>query len=167
MKSECFFCLCFLCKRLSDKHLLHHATRYYYCYDAERLKACRLVFHYLLHTAICIRRYGPPSIYWSYVMERYCGMLGPLVHSRVYPYRNLTNTALLLERLCYIDLVYESYALDPSETESASKTGGDLLGRGETAKLSKAERKAFRDGYERILSVKDKSKVCLSLRSQY
>lgn len=92
-------------------------------------------------------------------MERYCGKLGPLVHSRVYPYRSLTNSALLLERLRYIDTAYESYALDSSDPEPATDTKGKFVGHAQPAPLTLAEQKALRDGYERILSVEDGSKV--------
>jgi hypothetical protein len=92
-------------------------------------------------------------------MERYCGMLGPLVHSRLHPYRNLTNSALLLEQLRHIDLTYESYALKPSGSETAVNASGDFVGAGQQTVLTPAEQRVFRDGYERILSVQDASRV--------
>jgi hypothetical protein len=93
-------------------------------------------------------------------MERYCGMLGPLVHSRLYPYRSLTNSALLLERLRYIDLTYESYALDSSDSQPAANENGNFAGTVQQTMLTSAEQRVFRDGYERILSVQDASRVC-------
>jgi hypothetical protein len=41
-------------------------------------------------------------------MERLCGLLLPLVHSRLHPYKNLTNNILLFERFNHLAFTYPS-----------------------------------------------------------
>lgn len=132
--------------------------KYYYRYEAERLPACRLVFHYLLHLAHCIKLHGPPSGYWSYVMERFVGLLGPLVHSRIHPYSNLANSALLDEQFRHLHYRCKNFDLPSSENdpsdEQTEKLG--LLGLGKVVKLSANLLRVLRAGYEKILSVADR-----------
>ncbi|KAG8695234.1 hypothetical protein FRC08_007954 [Ceratobasidium sp. 394] len=47
--------------------------RLYYRYDHDRLPACVLTIHALLHIPHYIRQTGPPSATWSFVMERFYG----------------------------------------------------------------------------------------------
>jgi hypothetical protein len=100
-------------------------------------------------------------MYWSYVMEHYCGKLGPLVHSRVYPYRSLTNSALLLEQIQYIDMACKPYALDSSDPVPVANSKGKFVGHSQPTTFTPAERNVLHDGYEQILSVEDGSKVHL------
>jgi hypothetical protein len=65
-------------------------------------------FHYLLHISECIMDCGPCWSFWQYLMERLCGLLIPLVHSKLYPYKNLTNNILLSERFNHLMFVYPS-----------------------------------------------------------
>jgi hypothetical protein len=65
-------------------------------------------FHYLLHISECIKDCGPCWCFWQYPMERLCGILLPLVHSRLHPYKNLTNNILLSERFNHLIFVYPS-----------------------------------------------------------
>ena len=53
-------------------------------------------------------------------MERLCGILLPLVHSRLHPYKNLTNNILLSERFNHLIFVYPS--LSDRLYESSAKT---------------------------------------------
>lgn len=71
------------------------------------MKVC---FHYLLHVADSIQSNGPCWCTWQFPMERTCGMLQPLVKSRLHPYKNLTNHVYLLElfnNLCYYRRIHE------------------------------------------------------------
>ncbi|RGB25850.1 hypothetical protein C1646_631813, partial [Rhizophagus diaphanus] len=45
----------------------------------------------LLHIKKSIQETGPPWVTWQFLIERLCGMLIPLVHSRQHPYTNLIN----------------------------------------------------------------------------
>ena len=65
----------------------------------------RISFHYLLHIADCIIDCGPCGNFWQYPMERLCGMLLPLIHSRLHPYQNLTNNILLAEKFNHLTFV--------------------------------------------------------------
>ncbi|QRV74497.1 Transposase family tnp2 [Ceratobasidium sp. AG-Ba] len=66
--------------------------RLYYRYDHDRLPACVLTIHALLHITYYIRRTGPLSATWSFVMERFCGyLLRPALMNRVRPYEYLDN----------------------------------------------------------------------------
>lgn len=71
------------------------------------MKVC---FHYLLHVDDSIQSNGPYWCTWQFPMERTCGMLQPLVKSRLHPYKNLTNQVYLLElfnNLCYYRKIHE------------------------------------------------------------
>jgi hypothetical protein len=73
-------------------------------------------FHYLLHISECIEDCGPCWCFWQYPMERLCGILLPLVHSRLHPYKNLTNNILLSERFNHLIFVYPSLSERLNET---------------------------------------------------
>lgn len=77
-------------------------------------------FHYLLHISECIKNCGPCWSYWQYPMERLCGILLPLVHSRLHPYKNLTNNILLMERFNHLIFVYPSLSDQFSELSTKS-----------------------------------------------
>lgn len=72
--------------------------REYYQRDDRRLSACRISFHYLLHVADSIKYCGPSWTHWQFPMERLCGILQPLIKSRIRPYSNLANTLTLLQQ---------------------------------------------------------------------
>lgn len=42
----------------------------------DRIQLCTLPVHALLHVPDDIRATGPVSVCWSWVMERFCGLLG-------------------------------------------------------------------------------------------
>jgi hypothetical protein len=108
--------------------------KYYFCYQPKRLPACRLVFHYLLHLAHCIKLHGLPSGYWLYVMECFMELLGPLVCSRIEPYSNLANSMLLAEQFCQIQYTCESFNLLSSKSDPSEEKLG-LLGIGAPVRL--------------------------------
>ncbi|QRV81018.1 Transposase family tnp2 [Ceratobasidium sp. AG-Ba] len=66
--------------------------RLYYGNDHDRLPACVLTIHALLHIPYYIRKTGPLSITWSFVVERFCGyLLRPALANRVRVYEYLDN----------------------------------------------------------------------------
>ena len=69
-------------------------TRYYYRYQIERLPACTLTIHGLLHITEGIRYCAPVWTTWSFFMERYCGALQRSIRTRSQPWSNL-NAMLL------------------------------------------------------------------------
>jgi hypothetical protein len=62
-------------------------------------------FHYLLHVTDSIKNCGPCWTSWQYPMERMCGMLLPLVHSKLHPYVNLGNNIMLIEKINYLSYI--------------------------------------------------------------
>ncbi|KAG8712385.1 hypothetical protein FRC09_019938 [Ceratobasidium sp. 395] len=66
--------------------------RLYYQYREDHLPMCVLMIHALLHMTFYIRRTGPLTGTWSFVMERFCGyLLRPALLNRVQPYNALDN----------------------------------------------------------------------------
>ena len=68
----------------------------------ERLPACTLTIHGLLHVAQDIRFCGPAWTTWTFFMERYCGFLQRSLRSQSQPWSSLENTVfrtICLEQL--------------------------------------------------------------------
>ena len=72
--------------------------REYYQNNDQRLAACKISFHYLLHVADSIKYCGPSWTHWQFPMERMCGILQPLIKSKIKPYSNLANVLTLLQQ---------------------------------------------------------------------
>jgi hypothetical protein len=66
-------------------------------------------YHYLLHVADSIKNCGPCWTSWQYPMERMCGMLLPLVRSRLHPYVNLANNIMLIEKINHLSYIAPAY----------------------------------------------------------
>ena len=75
--------------------------------DRTRLPAYKMVFHYLLHMKKSIQDCGPCWTFWQYPMERLCGMLQPLVRSRLHPYTNLVNNISMWETFNHIHFLLD------------------------------------------------------------
>lgn len=84
-----------------------HSCRLYYQYDIDKLSACPLTVHALLHVPGDIRKNGPPCMNWSFVMERWCGWLLPAVKSRKLPYVSLALRQHQIAMLRDIELRYD------------------------------------------------------------
>ncbi|KAI0371589.1 hypothetical protein BV20DRAFT_1035223 [Pilatotrama ljubarskyi] len=103
--------------------------QFYYQYDLQRLAACPLTIHVLLHIADSILTAGPVWTTWAFPMERYCGTLQPAIRSRRFPYASLNRYVLDHARLTQIKLMYgavmqESLALCPAVVEKGKKVPG-------------------------------------------
>ena len=81
--------------------------RYYYQYRAERLTTCRITVHALLHLVDDIKRTGPVWVNWSFVMERFCGLLLPAIKSKRKPYACLNKRLLQVSQLAQITARYQ------------------------------------------------------------
>ncbi|KAJ7608962.1 hypothetical protein DFH06DRAFT_1017386 [Mycena polygramma] len=68
--------------------------RYYYQYSDDRLCACPLTIHGLIHTPDDILFCGPSWTTWTFFVERYCGVLQSRLRSRSAPWANLNNIIL-------------------------------------------------------------------------
>lgn len=82
------------------------AFRIYYQYNPDRLSACPLTIHALLHIADSILKAGPVWASWAYPMERYCGLLQPAIRSRRFPYASINRYVIDHARLQHIKLIY-------------------------------------------------------------
>lgn len=71
----------------------------YYQYDVDRLPACPLTVHALLHTVDDIEMNGPHPCNWSFLIERYCGSLLPAIKSRKLPFVALSMRVLQTSQL--------------------------------------------------------------------
>ncbi|KAH8093764.1 hypothetical protein BXZ70DRAFT_897296 [Cristinia sonorae] len=80
--------------------------RIYYQYDPQRLSACPLTIHALLHIADSIIAAGPVWASWAYPMERYCGLLQPAIRSRRFAYASIDRYVVDHARLQHIKLLY-------------------------------------------------------------
>ncbi|KAI0645014.1 hypothetical protein C8Q79DRAFT_911885 [Trametes meyenii] len=81
--------------------------RIYYQLNPERLSACLLTIHALLHIADSIIAAGPVWASWAFPMERFCGSLQPAIRSRRYPYASLNRYVLDRARLSHIKQIYD------------------------------------------------------------
>jgi hypothetical protein len=59
-----------LCRKTQDFVRGYEAI--YYNSDVNRLQACTINHHWLLHLPDCVVNHGPASYNWSYPLERYC-----------------------------------------------------------------------------------------------
>ena len=83
-----------------ESYLTNLCCRIFYQHNAERISTCPVTIHSLLHIADGIEAAGPVSMYWSFVMERYCGFLKrDGVRSRRKPYASLNNRVLHVAQL--------------------------------------------------------------------
>jgi hypothetical protein len=80
--------------------------RLYYQDAPERLSACPVKIHVLLHIADSIVAMGPVWCYWAFPMEHYCGKLQPTLHSRCFPYAALDRYVAEDAQLTQIKAVF-------------------------------------------------------------
>ncbi|KAF9034604.1 hypothetical protein BJ165DRAFT_1356338 [Panaeolus papilionaceus] len=81
--------------------------KYYYEKKKDRLSACPLTIHALLHIADGIEACGPVWAYWAYPMERHCNTLLPAIRSRRHPYASITTFVTAVAQLNQIRLIYD------------------------------------------------------------
>ncbi|KAF6758291.1 hypothetical protein DFP72DRAFT_807899 [Ephemerocybe angulata] len=80
--------------------------RIYYQDKADRLSACPVTVHALLHIAEGIIMLGPVWVYWAFAMERFCGRIGRVIRSRRFPFSNLDNQILAHAQLTQLKNTY-------------------------------------------------------------
>ncbi|KAF7348742.1 hypothetical protein MVEN_01393300 [Mycena venus] len=74
----------------------------YYQNSPDRLSACPLTIHVLLHIADGIEAAGPVWAYWAFPMERFCGRLQPCIKSRRYPFASIDGHVVSTAQLSII-----------------------------------------------------------------
>ncbi|KAI0054434.1 hypothetical protein BV25DRAFT_1817076 [Artomyces pyxidatus] len=90
----------------------------YYQYNPQRISACPVTIHALLHIADSIISCGPAWAYWAFPMERYCGLIRPGIKSRKHPFASLDRFVVECAQMVQIRLVYQ---LDSDPGFSLSK----------------------------------------------
>ncbi|KAG1743594.1 uncharacterized protein EDB91DRAFT_1236645 [Suillus paluster] len=73
----------------------------------DRLSTCTLPIHGLLHVASGIRFCGPVWTSWTFYMERYCGFLQAHLHSRQFPWSNISRRVLYMAYLTQVTVKYD------------------------------------------------------------
>ncbi|KAG9087021.1 hypothetical protein FRC06_002771 [Ceratobasidium sp. 370] len=104
--------------------------RIYYQHNPGRLQACNVNVHYLLHIVDSIEFAGPPSCYWSYVMERFCSFVGYAVKSRQDPFSNISRRVRDMAQLQMLGHLYDlrktiTFAQTHASTEAAGMAEND------------------------------------------
>lgn len=78
----------------------------YYQGIPHRLPMCTTQMHMLLHVGQCILDIGPPFVSWQFGIERYVGMLTPLVSSKSQQDESLHHSVSVREQMQYIQELY-------------------------------------------------------------
>ena len=78
----------------------------YYQYAPNRLSACPVTIHALLHIADGIEAAGPMWAYWAFPMERHCGSLAPAIQSRRFPFASIDRYVTELAQLTQIKVFH-------------------------------------------------------------
>lgn len=105
------------CSRAIDSQ---REFRLYYQYKPERLSACPITIHALLHIADGIEDAGPVWTSWAFPTERFCGQLLPAIRSRRHPFSNIDNYIVASAQLSQIKIRFgleEELALKPKQTD--------------------------------------------------
>ncbi|KAJ7433126.1 hypothetical protein B0H11DRAFT_2376974, partial [Mycena galericulata] len=74
----------------------------YYQYSPDRLSACPVTIHALLHIADGIEAAGPVWAYWAFPMERFCGRLQPCIKSRRFPFASIDGHVVATAQLAIV-----------------------------------------------------------------
>ena len=122
-------------------------------------------FYYLLHISDSINDCGPCWVFWQYPIERLCGMLLPLVHSKLYPYQNLTNNITLMEKFNHLNFILSPQKISNTTLNIHSKNKfftmdnevAELYTPSVNYKLKVHELKALKHFYSQLLNVKKKN----------
>jgi hypothetical protein len=102
-----------------------HAWTYriYYQLSPDRLSACPLTIHAILHIPDSIEATGPVWVSWAFPTERYCGSLIPAIRSRRFPFPSLDRYITELAQLTQIKMQYNL-----EEVLSLQAPKGDVAG---------------------------------------
>lgn len=86
---------------------LPRLPRIYYQHSNDRLSACPLTIHALLHIADSIEATGPVWAAWAFPIERYCGTIASAVKSRRFPWASIDRRITEIAQLMQIKLRYD------------------------------------------------------------
>jgi hypothetical protein len=82
------------------------SARIYYQLSPDRLSACPVTIHALLHIADSIEASGPVWASWAFPTERHCGSLIPTIRSRRFPFPSLDRYITEVAQLMQIKMQY-------------------------------------------------------------
>lgn len=71
----------------------------YYRNDRNRLQACLVNVHTLLHLPDCVEQNGPATCYWSYPIERFAYEIKQMATGKQYLGTSIANQAIRIEQL--------------------------------------------------------------------
>ncbi|KAJ7114214.1 hypothetical protein C8R43DRAFT_903080 [Mycena crocata] len=98
--------------------------RLYYRYRPERISACTLPIHALLHIPANIRTMGPLWAYWNFPTERFCGSIVLAIQSRKHPFTSMAHRLRDIAQINQLKLIYGlADELDLSDSRETEKTG--------------------------------------------
>lgn len=92
----------------------------YYQYSPDRLSACPVTIHALLHIADSIEASGPVWAYWAFPMERYCASLIPAIRSRRFPFPSIDRYVTEVAQLAQIKVnhrLHDALSLRPPKLD--------------------------------------------------
>lgn len=103
--------------------LMNTYVRYYYQFNADRLPACNLIIHGLLHLVDGIDYNGPVWVTWSFFMERFCGILKQKIKQKSNPRGTLNSRILEITYFQQLPTLYEGVddILEVDNTPDTSK----------------------------------------------
>ncbi|GET04964.1 transposase domain-containing protein [Rhizophagus clarus] len=78
--------------------------------DLQEIK-CSLIMFYNYYENENIEYSGPCWAYWQFPIERLCGMLIPMVYSKLRPYTSLSNNLTLLDQLNHLQYTKEGKSI--------------------------------------------------------
>ncbi len=127
----------FVCEKSKADSI--HASSLYYQHKPERLPACLLTIHALLHIPDQIRWMGPCWTTWAFPIERQCGYFQRSIQSRRNPYVSMDQHLTDLSQLRQIKILYnltdEQLGKPPKDPSSRTKSLEDCKSRLSTITL--------------------------------
>jgi len=116
-----------------------HASSFYYQHKPERLPACPLTIHALLHIPDQIRWMGPCWTTWAFPIKRQCGYFQRSIQSRRNPYVSMDQHLTDLSQLRQIKILYnltdEQLGVPPKDPSLRTKMLEDCKSRLRTITL--------------------------------
>ena len=107
--------------------------RFYYQGSPDRLPACPVTIHALLHIADGICTAGPIWAYWAFPMERFCGGLQRAIKSRRFPWASMNRHLVAVARLTQIKHIYNLNLSTPILSLRPNRPSELVLRQGEVA----------------------------------
>ncbi|KAG8680797.1 hypothetical protein FRC09_017967 [Ceratobasidium sp. 395] len=120
-----------------EQMIFRWVTQYedlYFQHDEERLPACPLTIHALLHIPHYLRRTGPPWASWCFVMERFGNHVLPAVKNRVRPYDHMDNFVQRRSQMQVVSRIHDLPFLRKTRVNVRYENGVEVTSRETTYK---------------------------------